>query len=319
MMAVVFAVAPADDPGFGEQMREAIRRHDGGDYPGAIKIYRSLLAEHPHEANVVYELSLSMMMGKSPPDEQIKFAEGEIASKAKQLPQLYASLASAYDEKKEYAKGEATLRKGLKLGPKSPDLHFNLGINLMMQERPKDALVPLQTAAQLAPGWSSAWRGVAMALDENGQTVDAFLARARFVAMEPTTERGKQAAKKLWPALMSGVSKQSDKIDVVVGKGADDMFFKLIAATRYAGHEKESDGQFFARALGEVADGAGSMKPGEFRKAILEFFAAAKQAGVMEALAWELRLAAGDADAGTWLGTHPTEEDAFLRFMRLKR
>ena len=87
MLAMVFAVAPADDPGFGEQMREAVRRHDGGDYAGAITIYRSLLGDHPHEPSVVYELSLSMMMGKVPADEQIAFAEKEIASKTKQLPQ----------------------------------------------------------------------------------------------------------------------------------------------------------------------------------------------------------------------------------------
>ena len=92
-VAMMMAAAPVGES-FQDQMREAIRRHDGGDYAGAIAIYRSLLKDHPHEPNVVYELSLSMMMGKSPPEEQIAFLEAEIKSKAPQLPQLYVSPAS---------------------------------------------------------------------------------------------------------------------------------------------------------------------------------------------------------------------------------
>lgn len=304
------------DQAFKEQMGEAIRRHDAGDYAGAISIYRSLLAERPHHATVVYELSLSMMMGKSPSDEQISFIEGELKSKTRQMPQLYASLAAAYDTQKDFAKGEATLRKGLALDAKNVDLQFNLGVNLMMQGKPAQAEAPLRKAAILAPQWPAPWRTLAMALEDNGKKLDAFLTRAHFVVMEPNTPRGKQSAARLWPLLMTGVTKGATGIEVKTGKDSGELAIQLIAATRYAGHEKESDGEFFAGALKSIVAIASESKPDELRKLALEPFEAAKEAGVLVPLAWHLRRAAGDSDADTWFATHKKEEgqlDAFLR------
>lgn len=316
-MAVFVSAAPLSDEGFKEQMSEAIHRHDSGDYAGAIKIYRSILKDRPHDPTVVYELSLSMMVGKSPSDEQIAFIESELKSKTKQMPQLYASLAAAYDTQKNYAKGEATLKKGLALDAKNVDLQFNLGVNLMMQDKPKQAEAPLRTAALLVPKWPAPWRTLAIALEDNGNQMDAFLVRAHFVLMEPNTPRGKQAATQLWPLLMKGVGPDSGgKITVNVGKGADQLGLKLVAATRYAGHEKESDGEFFAGALESIVGLASELESDDLRKLAVEPFAEAKKAGVLTPLAWMLRRAAGDPDADTWFATHKKEEAQLEAFFR---
>ena len=307
VVAVWLAAAPSPE-GFKEQMSEAIRRHDAGDYPGAMKIYRSLLVEHPHDPNVVYELSLSMMMGKTPPDEMIEFIEGELKSKSKHLPQLYATLASAHDTNKQFTKGEAVLRKGLKVAPDNVDLLFNLGVNLMMQDKPVEAETPLKKAVQLKPQWSAVWRTLSLTLEANHKQLDAFLVKARFVAMEPNTSRGKTAALNLMPLLMQGVEKTPDRVNLSVGKNVDDMGIKLVAATRYAVHGKETDSEFFVHALGEVVGLAGESKPDPFRKFVLAMFEAAKKDGVLVPLGWMLMRSAGDANADTWFATHPKEE-----------
>lgn len=326
MAALFLWAAPVDTEAFKEQFGEAIRRHDGGDYAGAISIYRSLLKDRPHDPNLVYEISLSMMMGKSPPDELIAFAEKELASKTQQLPQLYASLASAYDDRKEFAKGEAALRKGLKTGPKSVDLHFNLGINLSMQGRPSEAVASLHTAAQLKPQWSSVWRSLAMALDDDGKRFDAILARVRFVVTEPRTQRGGIAAQKIWAALMYGVEKGEKQVTLTVGKNpdVDDLYLTMLGAQRYAGFEKRSDGEFFVHALSQLVDAARpgqltpkgqKVKPTALRATLASFFVDAQKAGVLEALAWEVRRAAGDREAQNWFGTHQREEEALSDFL----
>lgn len=318
---VVVSAAPAD-PAYQEQMREAIRRHDGGDFAGAITIYRSLLKDYPHEPNVVFELSLSMQAGNSPPAEQIEFIEAELKSKVVQLPQLYATLAAAYDTKGDLAKGEATLRKGLKVGAKSADLHFNLGINLIMQHRSKDAEAPLKTAVQLKPDWPSAWRALAQALEDNHKLLEAFLVKARFVALEPGSPRGRRAAQTLWPLLMTGVEKKpgkdgKERIDVNMGN-TEDLMMSLTAATRYT-KEKLSDGEFFVSALRDLVAYTTEEKNRPFLREAASLFIEAKEGAVLDALCWELRRAADDPNADTWFATHRKESARLDEFMRSRR
>lgn len=313
VVAVWLAAAPSPE-GFKEQMGEAIGRHDAGDYPGAMKIYRSLLVERPHDPNVVYELSLSMMMGKAPPNEMISFIEGELKHNGKHLPQLYATLAAAYDTNTQFTRGEAILRQGLQVAPDNVDLLFNLGVNLMMQDKPVEAEPPLKKAVQLKPQWSAVWRTLSLTLEANHKQLDAFLVKARFVAMEANTSRGKTAAQDLMPLLMHGVEKTLHRIDVNVGKGAKDIGINLVAATRWSGHEKESDGEFFVYALGQVVNLAFESKPDPFRKFVLAMFEAAKKDGVLVPLGWMLMRSAGDANADRWFATHRKEEAKLKAF-----
>ena len=78
-VALVLLAAPAvDSPEYKEQLSEGLRRHDGGDYAGAMTVYRSMLATWPHEPLIVYELSLSMNAAGTSPDELITFVESEL-------------------------------------------------------------------------------------------------------------------------------------------------------------------------------------------------------------------------------------------------
>lgn len=320
LVAVTLLAGPpkAEPEELKEQMSEAIRRHDGGDYAGAMTIYRGLLTKFPHHADVVYELSLSMRAAEVPSKEVIAFIEGELKSDVPQLPQVYSTLAAALDAEREFAKGEAALRKGLALEPENADLQFNLGINLCLQKRCAEAVGPLGKAVHLAPRWASTWYATAEAMTQAGHPARAFFATARFVAVEPDSARGQAAAQKLWPLLMGGVTKKSKK-EVTVGAaaGTENLGMSLLAATRFTEDwEKKSDGAFFAHALGEATQLQLELKADPFYDDALALFAEAKKAGLVEALAWELRRAAGDAEAGTWFSAHRAEEKSLQRFLR---
>jgi len=319
LLAVTLLAGPpkADPEELKEQLSEAVRRHDGGDFAGAMAIYRGLLAKFPHHAGVVYELSLSMGAANVPSKEVIAFVEGELNSGVPQLAQLYSTLAAALDAEHEHAKGEAALRKGLAQDPDNADLQFNLGINLCLQQRCADAVPPLTRAVHLAPRWPSTWYATAEAMTQAGHPARAFFATARFVAVEPDSARGQAAAQKLWPLLMNGVTRKSKKEISLAGGDAEALGMSVLAATRFSEEwEKKSDGAFFAHALGQATQLQLELKADPFYDDALPLFTAAKKAGLHEALAWELRRAAGDAEAGTWFSAHRAEEKDLQRFLR---
>lgn len=318
------APAPKDPEGLQERMGEAIRRHDSGDFDGAIAIYRELLKEAPHHPDVVYELSLSMQAGKKPPKDLVAFAEKELKSGVPQLPQLYATLASAYDGLGEYAKGEAALRRGLKQNEKSADLQFNLGINLYLQKRYADAAAPLLEATKLKPDWPAPWFALGEVMKKTGYAQRAAFALARGVALEPRSRRGQAAAEEVYPLLASSVDVEQageKKVNVNVPKGqADEVLgVALLFAARHADKEKLSDGAFFAKTLPSAVRLLDELKPDPFYPNVLTLFLDAETAGVLEALAWELRWAAGDKDATAWFSKHPKEEAALEDFMQSHR
>lgn len=317
------APAPKDPEGMKERMGEAIRRHDSGDFDGAIAIYRALLKEAPHHPDVVYELSLSMQAGKKPSKDLVAFAEKELKSGVPQLPQLYATLASAYDGLGEYAKGEAALRRGLKQNVKSADLQFNLGINLYLQKRFVDARAPLLEATTLAPDWPAPWFALGEVLKKTGYAQRAAFALARGVALEPRSRRGQAAAEEVFPLFAASVEVEQGekKVNVKVPKGQADevMGVALLFAARHTEKEPLSDGAFFAKTLPTAVKLLDELKPDPFYPGALKLFLDAEAAGVLEALAWELRWAAGDKEATAWFSKHPKEEAALEDFMRPHR
>ncbi|MFO0595931.1 MAG: hypothetical protein U0228_11515 [Myxococcaceae bacterium] len=324
MLALALAVVLSGTPpekteAFREQMGEALRRHDGGDFAGAISIYRSMLATWPHHPAVVYELSLSMAANRTPPDELIAFVEGELKAMKKPEPILYATLASALDARGDLAKGEAALRTGLKLDPRSGDLHFNLGINLAMQKRSKDALPEFAKATELMPAWPSAWRATSIAFEQNGQRVEALLARSRFVLLEPDGERSLDAALTLEPLLTAGIDDDGKKMTLNVGN-TEDLALMLVvtAALTEDKDKKQTPGARFVSAMRHTIEFLAE-KPTGFRAHALQAFLDAKKQNCLDAALWELRRALHDPDADTWFAAHADEEARFTKFAKALR
>ena len=322
-LAVLLAApAPADD--VADRIREGVRLHDAKDYDGAILAYERVLSEHPHHPQAVFEKAFSMVArGKDQP-ATIAFIESELASEVAQTPRLYTILGWAYDDLGQLDKGEAAFRRGLDAAPKTPDLHYNLAVNLALQKRWSEAIASYVEALAGRPTHASAWFGLANALEKDERPPRAFVAYARVVTLEPESERGRKSAERLWPLLFAGVQRQQESdptsgpgdvtITIDAGTtGSDDepdplamesMTNGMVAALRHTDDWKDkSDAAFFANALESVL-AIGSEPQGKadpFWSVALPFFDAARKKGHVEAMAHVMRHAAGDAEAGRWL------------------
>lgn len=316
------APAPADE--VADQIREGVRLHDAKDYDGAILVYDKVLSEHPHHSQAVFEKAYSMVARGKDHERTIAFIESELASEVAQAPRLYSILGWAYDELGQLDKGEAAFRRGLDAAPKTPDLHYNLAVNLALQQRWTDAVASYVEALTGRPTHASAWFGLANALEKSERPPRAFVAYARVVTLEPDTERGRKSAQRLWPLLFDNVQRQQETdptsgpgdVTITIDSGttgSDDepdpaamesLTNGMVAALRHTDDWKDkSDAAFFANALESVLaiDSETHGKADPFWTVALPFFDTARKKGHVEAMAYVMRHAAGDAEAGRWL------------------
>lgn len=178
------------DPRF----RAGVFLHDAGKYAAAIKMYRELLADRPHDAATVYELALSLLANQQA-DDTIALINGELKT-AGQSPRLYAVLAQAYDAKGAPDSARAALLKGIEVDPSSGELLYNLGVHYGSHEKWSDAIAAFTACAHAEPANPSGWWGLGRAYEavsEPGRAAGAF-ARAALTRADP--RRLKQAAER---------------------------------------------------------------------------------------------------------------------------
>ncbi|MBL8937226.1 MAG: hypothetical protein JNM69_21885 [Archangium sp.] len=317
-VAVVLLAAPAvDAPEYQEQLSEGLRRHDGGDYAGAMAVYRAMLATWPHEPLIVYELSLSMNAAGTSPDELISFVESELKVMKKPNAELYSMLGSLWDSKRELAKGEAWFRKGVASFPKSGELRFNLGINLAMQRKNAEAEKELLRCAEAEPNRPGVWRTLSiLSLDMNRLT-EAVVTKMRFVLLEPRSERGQSAARSLEELLWRSVRVDGKNVTITVSN-ENDMVVGLMMAASVTKKEL-SESEQLVDAMRGLIDFAGEDPKRALLKSASSLFFEAKKAGVLEAALWELRRAASDPAADVWFSKHRKEAEAFDAFIGPRR
>lgn len=169
------------DPRF----RAGVFLHDAGKYDGAIKLYRELLAERPHDAATVYELALSLVANRQPADA-IALIDGELKG-AGQSSRLYAVLAQAYGARGDAEGALASLQRGLEVDPTSGELLYNLGVHYGSREKWADAIAAFTACARAEPENPSGWWGLGRAYEavaEPGRAVGAYT-RAALTRAEP--------------------------------------------------------------------------------------------------------------------------------------
>jgi tetratricopeptide (TPR) repeat protein len=319
-----------------ERIQEGIRLHDAGDYDGAIVVYESILKDHPHDSITVYELAFSWTKRGKDLEELTRIIEAELASGIKQHPELPILLGATYDDLGQLANGEAALRRVIDGVPDNPMAHYNLGVNLRLQERWADAAASFQDALRLKADLKSAWFGLGESVEELDQPARVLFARARAVALEPDSERGRAAAATLWDLLFTGVEEtnagdatratQDITITIPERSGAggeapldsetmERMGMSFAAAGRYAEKwAKKSDAAFFADALDSVVAMFSEMDAvsgDPFWKLTLPWFDEARKKKHIEALGYALRRSAGDKDAAEWVEQHAKRVNAY--------
>jgi len=321
---------PAGD--FDTRLAEGVRLHDAGQYEAAIALYRDLLKDYPKNPKVLYELAFSSLSGGKPKDA-IDYAERCLKQHSPNASGCHQIIGNAYDDQGELPKGEKAFREGLQEVPHVALLHFNLGVNLVKQKKTADGIAEFQAGLQENPTHPGSWRALGVASQIAGQRARAFVALARFLTLEPDSQRSSTAASQLWDLLFEGVKstpkeeggKPGDvSITSPSPKEGDDpaaaqgLAISIVAASRYLKEWKDkSDAQFFAHAFEQVLailtelDESAKTKDPFWSVLALPYFREAREAGHLEAMAYSVRRSLKEPDTLSWLADHAEAVDHY--------
>ena len=209
------------------------------------------------------------------------------------------------------------------------DQRFAEGVRLHDAGQYDAAIAGLQEE----PAHPGSWRALGVALQMAGQRARAFVAFARFLTLEPDSQRSPAAASSLWNLLFEGVKstpkeeggKPGDvSITVPPPKEGDDpataegLTISMVAASRYLEEWKDkSDAQFFAHAFDEVLailtelDESAKTKDPFWSVLALPYFREAREAGHLEAMAYSVRRSLKEPDTLSWLADHAEAVDHY--------
>ncbi len=321
---------PAGD--FDTRFAEGVRLHDAGQYEAAIAVYRDLLKDYPKNPKILYELAFSSLSSGKPKDA-IDYAARCLKQHSPYDSECHQMMGNAYDALGELTKGEKAFREGLKDAPHVARLHFNLGVNLMNQKKTADGIAEFEAGLQEDPAHPGSWRALGLASQIAGQRTRAFVALARFLTLEPDSQRSPAAASQLWDLLFEGVKstpkeeggKPGDvSITSPPPKEGDDpaaaqgLAISVVAASRYLDEWKDkSDVQFFAHAFGEVLailtelDENAKTKDSFWSVVALPYYRSAREAGHLEAMAYSVRRSLKEPETLGWLADHAEAVDRF--------
>src|SRR5258705_176203 len=183
---------------------EGVRRHDAGQYEAAIALYRDLLKDHPRNPRILYELAFSSLSAGKPKDA-IDYAARCLKQHSPYDSECFQIMGNAYDERGDLTKGEKAFRQGLEAARHVPLLHFNLGVNLMQQKKAAEGMTEFQAGLEEDPAHPGSWRALGLASGTAGLRAKSFVALARFLTIEPDSQRSPAIASQLWGVLFEGV------------------------------------------------------------------------------------------------------------------
>ena len=146
LAAMVLHAAGAADSNRESRMQQGLRLHDGGDFAGAIAIYRELLDQDPRDSYLLYELALSCYSAQRF-EEAIGYARKGLAAGPAHGVETSILLGASFDASGKLGKGEKAFRQALKEHPAESRLHYGLGVNLNSQGKHPEA-VEAQTATE---------------------------------------------------------------------------------------------------------------------------------------------------------------------------
>jgi len=334
--ALLLTVAVAAFPALGgtpdpavidDLLVQAVRLHDAGDYGGAIAVYRRVLDLDPANVEARYEMAYSHFSN----EDYAAAVEGldRIASAPEIAPPgTWLLLGASRAMLGHWALAERAFRRGLDLRPDDEDLRFHLGLSLAAQNRFDSAIESFQDFLRLAPYRADGWRALGDALLESGAKGRAFAAYARSLTLEESTPASSATARRMWNMIFDDLGSPVDgSIQIRVTErtlhaptnAAEASGMGLLAVLR--GQRPwidESDAAFFAYALDTILELVASLQDRHAGAAfwepyLLDYFDAMRDGGHIEALAYDIRSAAGDPDAFAWRQRNEAKHDAFRR------
>ena len=186
-------------------IREGVALHDRGDFDGAIRKYEAVLAENPANVVAIYEMSFAYSEKKDY-KKALDIAYRGAQYKSDQLRGFYVLIVNNLDLLGESAKSIEVYKKGLKLFPEDGAIHFNLAVAYKNANKLDDARKTLKAGLAVSPQHTSSHLLLAVVYFNTGYKTPALLAAARFLTLEPSTQRSAAAARVMREALRGGAT-----------------------------------------------------------------------------------------------------------------
>ena len=338
---VLFTAGAAAEPGelpVGttrlELLEEGARLHDQGRFDEAIALYRRILEVDPGDPAAQYELVYANF-AKGDYLETIALAERIIGGEEPAAAGVHVFLGAAHGLTGAWDRAEVVLRQGLAAWPDDEALRFNLALSLAAQGKTEPAVLAFEECLRRSPYSALTWRALGDTLYDASARGRAVAAYARSLTLEDEPGRADgEVARRLWEMILEGVPLPAEtgatravplKVKLPggpTGSSEDDSSTEAVAVSmvgvlRYQEAWKgKSDATFFAYALDTILDAVSDIHSapengGFWGPFVLSYFDDMRAAGHMEALAYDIRCAAGDPEAERWRRDHATEMRRF--------
>ena len=338
LLAAAFVVSPAlaaspAPPDAGELLLTGVQLHEAGAYDDAIRVFRRVLEADPTNADARYELAFSTF-AKGEHLEAIELLDAIVAAPDTAPHGAWVLLGSSHAMLGHWALAESVFRRGLAIRPTDPTLRFHLALSLSAQGRSEPAIEAFESCLRGSPYRAEIWRAFGDTLYDSGAKGRAFAAYARSLTLERDTP-SEQIAKRMWEMFFENVDDMAGPRDGGPGQvirarvptetarsspsAAEVAGMSMIAALRRSGPWKEkSEARFFVYALDTMLKLVSSLHSREtdspfWGPFVLAYFDAMRAGGHMEALAYDIRKAAGDPEGLEWRERNPAKLAAFRR------
>jgi tetratricopeptide (TPR) repeat protein len=210
MLLVVLLALPLAAQEIDPRIAEGIKLHDAGRYDEAIAKYREVLADEPDDIMAAYEIGFSLT-AKGEYQQCIAVLEPISKKPSPWQAAIITGLGNCLDHAGNSKEAVKTYRRGLKLAPNDAGLMYNLAVTFYGQKKYGDARELLKKELGIRPDHASGRHLLAVIFDGEGFRVPAVVEYLRFLGLEPSGDRAKEAARRLVTLLNLGVEQKDEK------------------------------------------------------------------------------------------------------------
>jgi tetratricopeptide (TPR) repeat protein len=189
---------------------EGVNLYDAAKFDQAVEKFKAALAAEPANDIAAYELGLTYEAKHDMP-ACIALLEPRVEKEGPYQSQMMSILGDCYDISGDPKKAIRTYRRGLKIDADSDQLLYNLAVTLIAQNQLDEARGLLEKELVIRPDHPSGRYALARTFAAQNFRAPAVIEYLRFLAIEPSSTRAKEAATNMLALLGAGVEVKDAK------------------------------------------------------------------------------------------------------------
>ncbi len=316
-------------------INEGIKLHDQKQYDAAIAKYEQVLAENSDSTFALYELAMSLYT-KGDKVKAMEVAVKGSKYNSTELPLFYMTIANVIDDVgkpdeavKIYRDAIKILKDDKGLSKYLSNVHFNLGVTFVRQKKYLEARQTLKEAAEYNPGYASPHFLLSELFAASKYKLPAFLAGARFIALEYNTPRTDRAALTVKSTLQPAPKdEKTGNIQILIDMNAptdegDFAMFDLFLGTMMTVRDEKDNGKSLEEIFADSIDSIIALVAEDKKlrstfvgKNYIPFLAEMKQKGYSRSFSYIVLHKTGNQNALKWLTENSAKMVEFLTWAK---